>query len=176
MPLAPVSVLFGRTTCMHASEILQVSMRCLVPRQDITTLICLTDNVRCNSSQVVNAQLFDLTADPREQHNLLQHGGAGGCCLSCTRASASNGKPCMSMTQDPAVMLNVDQPLRQSDVSISCGAAGRIPVPSRDPGPQQSPADESNTVVDRSAEVCCHLQRAATSFAGNNLRFFGRQP
>lgn len=106
--------------------------------------------------QVVSAQLFDLSSDPWERHSLLKE-GAGGCC---------------PMNDVPYVASST-----QSPVSLSCGAAGQISVPPIEPDEGATTPKGEGAAAAREKtykEACCHLQRAAMAFAGDNLRFFGR--
>lgn len=63
----------------------------------------------------------------------------------------------------------------RSTLSMQCGAAAKISMP--DPevddanGQEQGDSSEAGVFV----TVCCHLQKAAVTYAGDNLRFFGRQ-
>lgn len=112
------------------------------------------------SPQVMNAQLFALHGDgtkPTEEFSLLEE-GAGGCC-----AGSNAGKE-NAYHRD---ILGSTSPF----MSQSCAAAAEVPM-----FPWQGHGTRGEVPVDPHAgEVCCHLQRAAVTFASNSLRFFGRQ-
>lgn len=116
------------------------------------------------NTQIEEAQLFDLSADPRETDNLLKDADRGSCCLAETSAAeASPERP------SPIV--------REGEVAVSCHEAARYPAGLLEGRDQE---DEDDTLVVTQAtvlamEVCCHLETAAVTFAGDNLAFFGRQ-
>ena len=120
--------------------------------------------------QVVNAQLFNLSEDPQEQQTLLERGGAGGCCLTTTSPDQS---ATIITNPDLSAALEVMATLVDgaSQVSTSCLAAAATSAPPQGGGGPGGVVQGEGAFLG----VCCHLQRAAIAFAGDNLRFFGRQ-
>lgn len=114
--------------------------------------------------QVEEAQLYDLSVDPRETNNLLKNVRRGSCCRALApadEASPDGGSPL---------------PPREGEVAISCYEAAQYPT---DLLQRAGREDDREALVSKAEvlamEVCCHLETAAVAFAGDNLEFFGRQ-
>ncbi|CAM9746443.1 unnamed protein product [Ectocarpus sp. 6 AP-2014] len=98
--------------------------------------------------EVLHAQLFALSLDPRETENLNEIAGSGSCCPIDDKAS-------LSSPYAP----------REETMSASCDKAARYTAQVVLHGDGKEDA----------AEVCCLLETAAVAFVKNNLAFFGRQ-
>lgn len=84
--------------------------------------------------------------------NTLLREGAGGCCPMDMPHRSSFGSQA------------------GSPVAASCHAAAEVTVPL--PSSTEQGTQNWEEVFEK---TCCHLQSAAIAFAGDNLRFFGRQ-
>ena len=118
--------------------------------------------------QVEEAQLFDLSLDPRETNNLLQAADRGSCCLAAMSAASDDARPdSSSPTRD------------KPQVAVSCFEAAQFPTNILEMISQEDDRPPPGVLVAKAEilamEVCCHLETAAVAFAGDNLEFFGRQ-
>eukprot|EP00903_Cladosiphon_okamuranus_P013725 g12778.t1 len=114
-------------------------------------------------AEVEEAQLFDLSVDPRETNNLMKDADRGSCCLAAMFAAEET-------PEGPS------RPPWEGDVAVSCYEAAQYPTNLLERGGQEG---DRGALVSKAEvfalEVCCHLETAAVAFAGDNLEFFGRQ-